>query len=232
MAFNRVVDRRFDALNPRTAERHLPSGKVSLPTAWFMIILGIIIFLIASACINRLALALSPIALIVILGYSFTKRFTSLSHFVLGLALSLAPLGAWVAVRGELFSLVPWCLALAVLCWVAGFDMIYAMQDHQFDAKTGLHSMVVAIGPQRCLQLVRTLHLLMFVLLIIVGLISELKWPYFVGLSVVLASLTWEQWLMRHGEQRNLQKAFLQANGIASFGYLAAVILQTLYTHS
>ncbi|MBI4026067.1 MAG: UbiA family prenyltransferase [Verrucomicrobia bacterium] len=225
MAFNRVVDARLDAANPRTAGRHLPAGKISRATAWAIVTAGALLFILISAAINTLAAMLSPLALAVVFGYSFTKRFTRYSHFVLGAALGLAPLGAWVAMRAELGDVAPWLLALAVTCWVAGFDMIYALQDVEFDRAHGLHSMPAAVGATRSLWLVRALHLIMLAILLVIGLILRLGWPYFAGLTLVLASLTWEQWLLRQPDSRKLQLAFLQANGLASFGYLAAVLL-------
>jgi 4-hydroxybenzoate polyprenyltransferase len=225
MAFNRIVDSKFDSQNPRTSQRHLPSGKMSKSTAWAIVFLGISLFIFISWKINNLAYLLSPIALTVILGYSFTKRFTHLSHFVLGIALGLAPLGAWVAVRNDLSSLIPWLLALAVMCWVSGFDMIYALQDQDFDRRHGLHSMIVALGEANVLRLVPLLHTIMLCLLVWIGISIHLKMIYFLGLLVVLGSLVWEQWLIRHLNESNLQKAFFQANAIASFGFLGATIL-------
>ncbi len=225
MAFNRVVDAKYDAANPRTTERHLPSGRMSMFTAWLIVATGAILFMAISVWINHLAGILSPVALLVIFGYSFTKRFTRFSHFFLGAALGLAPLGAWVAVQNSLANFAPWLLALAVICWAAGFDMIYALQDEEFDRTHRLYSMVVNLGPQRTLVLVLVFHLIMFIILIVLGFILELHWSYFAGLLVVFASLCWEHWLMRQLKQGNLEKAFLQANALASFGYLGAMIL-------
>ena len=225
MGFNRIADMRFDAANPRTAERHLPSGKMSMPVAWGIVLVSSIAFVFISAAINPLALRLSPVALAVVLGYSLTKRFTRFSHFFLGAALGLAPLGAWVAARGEVADPAPWLLALAVMFWVAGFDMIYALQDAEFDRAHGLHSMIVSLGASRSLQLVRLLHGAMLLILVAVGFLLQMRWPYFAGLVIVLASLVWEQVLIRKLNQGNLQLAFLQANAAASFGYLAAVLL-------
>ena len=227
MAFNRIVDTHYDALNPRTADRHLPSGKMSIFTAWGIVVVGAFIFILISIMINKLAGMLSPVALVIILGYSFTKRFTSLSHFFLGAALGLAPLGAWVSARGTLNDLVPWLLALAVIFWVAGFDIIYALQDLEFDKVHNLHSMVVALGPKRSMILVRLLHAAMFLILVAIGFLLHLNPIYFGGLVIVLLSLIWEQWLMRRLDQKNIQTAFLQANALASFGYLGAVVLST-----
>lgn len=225
MAFNRIVDRKIDAKNPRTATRHIPAGSISLLTAWVIVIISTAAFIIISFSINSLAGYLSPVALLVIFGYSFTKRFTDFSHFVLGAALGLAPIGAWVAVQMNLESYTPWLLGLAVVLWVAGFDIIYAIQDVEFDRSNGLHSMVVKLGKERALHLVGFLHSGMFVMLIFIGLLMHLTWLYFCGLALVLLSLIWEQWLIRRLNQGNLQLAFLQANAGASFGYLAAVVM-------
>jgi 4-hydroxybenzoate polyprenyltransferase len=225
MAFNRVVDRDIDALNPRTANRHLPHGSISLGTARMLLLLGAVLFVAISFLINPLAGWLSPIALVVILGYSYTKRFTSFSHFVLGAALGLAPWGAWVAIRSEVLHPVPLMLAGAVVCWVAGFDIIYALQDEAFDRKQGLHSMVVKLGAKRALLLVRALHFVMLWLLVEIGIWMKLPLAYYLGLIVVLISLAWEHWLMRQPNHSRIQLAFLQANAMASFGYLAAAIM-------
>ncbi len=228
MAFNRIVDIKIDAANPRTAERHLPSGRMSISTAYGMVVVGAAMFISISVAINQLAGFLSPIALFIVLGYSFTKRFTRFSHFFLGVALGLAPLGAWLAVCGDLGDGAPWLLAIAVICWVAGFDMIYALQDLDFDKAHGLYSMVVTLGPKKMLCLVRLLHFFMFLLLTEVGFILNLTILYFIGLGIVLTGLLWEHWLMRTENPAEISKAFLQANAIVSFGYLAAVILGTV----
>ena len=228
MAFNRLADASYDTSNPRTAERHLPRKIISKATALGIVATSSIIFVVVAFAINRLAGMLSPVALGVVLGYSFTKRFTALSHFFLGAALGLAPIGAWVAARASLADGVPWLLGLAVMCWVAGFDMIYALQDEKFDREHGLHSMVVALGVERSLRLVRCLHVAMFLMLIGVGLLSKLHWPYFAGLVVVLGSLVWEDQLIRRLNENNLQRAFLNANALAGFGYLGATALGVL----
>jgi 4-hydroxybenzoate polyprenyltransferase len=229
MAFNRLVDQKFDAANPRTAERHLVSGKISKSTASIIVGIGAVVFVLLAISINRLAGLLSPIVIVVILGYSFTKRFTSFSHFFLGAALGLAPIGAWVAVRADLGDWVPWLIGLAVMLWVAGFDLIYAMQDVEFDRSAGLHSMVVLLGEKSCLQWVGILHALMLLILVGVGLLLKMHWPYFLGMSLVVISLIWEQWLMRKSDGPNTQLAFLQANALASFGYLGAVVLGVMW---
>lgn len=229
MAFNRIVDAKYDALNPRTSARHIPAGKISVATAWGIVVVGIFLFIGISFAINTMAFRLSPIALVIVLSYSFMKRFTRFSHFVLGAALSLAPLGAWVAIQGNLSNTIPWLISLAVVCWVAGFDMIYALQDADFDRKQGLHSMVVALGEKRTLTLVPVLHLMMVICLIAMGIKADLGILYYGGLAFVVGSLVWEQWLVLHLDDSNLQKAFFQANAIASFGFLGGVILAILF---
>lgn len=228
MAFNRIVDRRWDALNPRTVERHLPARKVSLPTAWMVVIISILLFIAIAWKINALAFQLSPVALLAVLGYSFTKRFTSFSHFFLGAALGIAPLGAWVAARGELASPIPWLMGLAVLCWVAGFDIIYALQDEAFDRSQQLHSMVVRWGTRRALGLVRVLHGAMWMLLVAIGILAHSNRIYFAGVAAILLALIWEQWLMREAGTERLQKAFFEANAIVSFSYFATVVLSVM----
>lgn len=225
MAFNRIVDIRYDSQNPRTANRHLPSGQISISTAWLIVMLGGLLFILISVCINKLTAWLLPVALAVVLGYSFTKRFTSWSHFFLGASLSLAPLGAWAAVRGNLYSIEPWMLAFAVICWVAGFDMIYAFQDMDFDRNHGLYSMAATLGPKRTRQWVQFLHGIMFFILIELGLLLNFKYPYFLGLGIVLMGLIWEHWLMQQPEEKALQFAFLEANAVVSFGYLISALL-------
>ncbi|MGZ8921117.1 MAG: 4-hydroxybenzoate octaprenyltransferase, partial [Limisphaerales bacterium] len=164
MAFNRIVDRKFDAENPRTAGRHLPTGRISLPSAWALCILSAAAFVGISYSINFACFVLSPVALVVVCFYSLTKRFTDFTHVYLGVALALAPIGAWLAVRGTL-HIAPVVLALAVVCWLVGFDVIYALQDYEFDKSRGLHSLVVRWGPKNALQFSFLLHLLMWGLL-------------------------------------------------------------------
>lgn len=225
MGFNRIVDRKIDALNPRTSIRHLPSGRISLASAWVLVWLSAAGFVACAAFINQLTLMLAPVALIVVLGYSYTKRFTSFSHFVLGLALGLSPVGAWVAVTGEIGGAI-WLLCLAVLLWVAGFDIIYATQDIEFDEQQGLRSMVVRIGIGNSLLLARVLHAAMFVALLVFGLISKLHLPYWFGLVIIFTSLLWEHWIARNRDLQQINKAFFQANAVVSFVLLAAVAVE------
>jgi 4-hydroxybenzoate polyprenyltransferase len=225
MAFNRVADADLDARNPRTAGRHLPAGLVSRSTAWGIVVVSLAAFAGVCALINGLAFALSPVAMAAVLGYSLTKRFTRWSHFALGLALGIAPVGAWVAARGVLFEAAPWLIALAVMFWVAGFDVVYATQDAEFDRSAGLHSLAVSLGTERALRLVPWLHGGMLAALVAVGPVLGLGWAYHAGLLVVVASILWEMRLIARREDREMQASFLRANALASFGYLGAAVL-------
>src|SRR5688572_861120 len=177
MAFNRIADRNYDALNPRTSTRALPAGLLSVGFVWAFTAVSAILFFVAAAMLNRLTLILAPVALASVLLYSFTKRWTLLSHLLLGWCLSIAPTGAWIAVRGTLDSPVPILLSLVVLLWTAGFDVLYACQDYDFDVKTGLHSIPRHFGIERALLIARLLHVGAFAALI------GLYW--FTGLGIV-----------------------------------------------
>lgn len=224
MGFNRIADRKLDALNPRTNMRHLPAGRISIASAWVFVCLSATAFVLCATAINKLTLLLSPIALIVVLGYSFTKRFTSLSHFVLGLALGLSPVGAWIAVTGQ-FEPTICLLGSAVLLWVAGFDIIYATQDFEFDRQHGLRSMVVRLGIEKSLWLARILHAAMCIALVVFGLLSNLGMPYWAGLVIIFTSLVVEHWMARKRDLAWINKAFFQANAVVSFVMLAAVTI-------
>ena len=186
MAFNRIVDREFDRVNPRTAQRHLPAGIISLAQAWGLCISSGVGLVVASYFINRPCFYLSPLALLVVCFYSLTKRFTDFTHLYLGVALSLAPLGAWLAVRGTL-GVLPMILALAVVAWLIGFDVIYALQDYDFDQRQGLHSLVVRWGVENALKFAFLSHIAMWTLLGLLGLLSGFRVAYFIGLVIILA---------------------------------------------
>ena len=224
MSFNRIVDREFDAKNPRTAERHLPTGQISLRSAWTLCILSALGFVAVCWQINFACLVLSPVALAVVCFYSLTKRFTDFTHIYLGAALALAPIGAWLAVRGSI-HLAPIVLALAVVCWLVGFDIIYALQDYEFDRKHGLHSLVVRWGPKNALQFSFLVHVVMWGLLAIFGLFSRFWIPYFVGLLLILVSLLFEHWLARKRSLKWINVAFFRLNALISIVFMVSVII-------
>src|SRR5689334_16488294 len=181
MAFNRIADRNFDARNPRTANRAIPAGLLSVGFVWAFTIVAAAVFLVAAAMLNRLTLILSPIALASVLLYSLTKRWTQLSHIVLGWCLSIAPTGAWIAVRGEIGSPIPLLLSLVVLLWTAGFDVLYACQDYEFDRNEGLHSIPASVGIAKALWISRGLHVAAFVTLVGLYLSTQLGFVALIG---------------------------------------------------
>lgn len=225
MACNRLVDRRIDAANPRTADRHLPTREISPQGALIFVVLAAAVFVAAAWRLNPLCLALSPVALLVVLGYSWLKRMTPLSHLVLGLGLAIAPVGAWLAVTGS-FAFFPLVLCAAVLFWVAGFDTIYGCQDVDFDRGVGLHSLAVRYGVGGALRLSRFFHLLAVALLAGACLQTDrLGMPSLVGVGVVAGLLVWEQLLVRDGDLRHIDRAFFEINSWIGMVMLAAVLL-------
>jgi 4-hydroxybenzoate polyprenyltransferase len=227
MGFNRLVDRQIDAANPRTQNRELPRAMVSPQAVTFFVVLSSALFILAAYRLNPLCLYLSPLVLAVLLFYSLTKRFTWASHLVLGLSLGGAPLGAWIAVSGT-FDLVPVLLGAAVLTWVAGFDIIYACQDYDFDVETELHSIPVRFGVQRALHLARVLHVLAVGLWAVVGAMMGLNAIYFVGVVVVAALLVYEHRLVGGGDMAKVGMAFQTVNSIISVLYLAFIVADLL----
>ncbi len=215
MTFNRIADRRFDAANPRTAGRALPTGKISLGFAVGFAVVSAGLFVLAAAMLNPLCFALSPVALLVALGYSFTKRFTPLSHFVLGLSLAMAPMGGWLAVTGT-FGMPPLLLSFAVLAWTAGFDILYACQDRDFDRRAGLHSIPARWGVRASLRASSLLHSL--TVLALVGLIplADLGWIYLAGMGLIAAFLFYEHSLVSPANLGRLNVAFFQVNAWVS----------------
>ena len=229
MSFNRWADRDFDAQNPRTADRALPAGQISSGFVVVFTVVSCAILVLAAWQLNPLALALSPLALLILLGYSFTKRFTSLSHLALGLALAGAPLGAWIAVRGDITP-TPIVLASAVLCWVAGFDVLYALQDVDFDRQVGLHSIPVRFGETGALAISAALHIAMIVLLAFLpGTYPPgLGYAYWAGVVGCVALLTYQHWIVRPGDLSRLNAAFFQANGFLSVWLFTTTCLDLL----
>lgn len=221
MVFNRLADWEIDQRNPRTAARHTLLPK---PAAIVLLALSTAGFVLTAKFINPLCFWLSPVAITLIFLYSLTKRFTHFSHFFLGLALSVAPVGAWLAVRGH-FDLAPLVLALAVLLWVAGFDIIYATQDHEFDRAEGLHSLVVKMGVARSLTVAGVLHWLMLAALVAFGWLATLGRIYFGSLVLVAAALVFEQRSARSLDVRDVNRAFFQSNAFVSVIFVAAVFL-------
>jgi 4-hydroxybenzoate polyprenyltransferase len=224
MGFNRLADQAIDARNPRTAARELPRGLVSRREVWLFVGLSAAALVLAAAMLNPLCLALSPVALIVVLGYSYTKRFTSLSHFVLGLGLGIAPVGAWLAVRGR-FDAAPVVLASAVLAWVAGFDTIYACQDVEFDRSEGLSSLPARLGTGRALVIARVLHATAVALLFALYALVPLHPVYLVGVAGVAALLVYEHSLVSAHDLSRVDAAFFTVNGWISVGYFAFTVL-------
>ncbi len=227
MAFNRIVDRRFDALNPRTARRALPAGQLAVPQVAAFTALAAALLVWAAAMLNPLALALSPVALALALGYSYTKRFTAFSHFFLGLALAVAPVGAWVAVTGRIDPPALW-LGGAVVCWLFGFDILYALQDTEFDRANGLHSMPARLGNKGALLVSRLAHLVMIGLLVMTGVSAGLGVVYFGAVVLVAGLIAWEQSLVKHDDLSRLDMAFFTLNGYISAGLFLLTLMDVL----
>jgi 4-hydroxybenzoate polyprenyltransferase len=227
MGFNRLADHDLDARNPRTANRELPGRRLSRSAVWTFTLLLAALFVTASFQLGPLCGWLSPVALAVVFGYSLTKRFTWASHLVLGLALAIAPVGGWLAIRGS-FSPVAWLLAGAVLLWVAGFDVIYACQDLDFDRDAGLHSIPVRFGPRRALGLSRFFHAGALAALAAVGLLADLHPVYWAGWLVICGLVVWEQKLVRVNDLSRVGVAFFNMNGVISVVYFVSVLLAVL----
>ena len=224
MLFNRFVDWSLDQRNPRTASRHLLLSK---PAIGALLVLSSALFVAAAAAINRLTFVLSPVALAIVFFYSLTKRFTAATHFFLGLALAISPIGAWIAQRGDL-DLAPIVLAIGVICWVAGFDLIYATQDFQFDRREGIRSLVVAMGIARTLRVAQLLHVLMLTMLIGFGFAANLGPIYFLAMPVVAAALVYEHRSARSLDVAGINRAFFQSNAFVSALFLVVVCLDRL----
>jgi 4-hydroxybenzoate polyprenyltransferase len=221
MAFNRIADRSFDARNPRTASRALPAGLLSVGFVWAFTVAAAGLFVLAAAMLNRLTLILAPVALACVLLYSFTKRWTQFSHLVLGACLSIAPTGAWIAVRGEIGSPVPLLLSLVVLLWTAGFDVLYACQDYDFDRSEGLRSIPARVGIARALWIARALHAAAFLSLVWLFMITQLGPVALVGVIATAALLVYQHRLVRADDLSRLNAAFFTTNAFVSVILLA-----------
>jgi 4-hydroxybenzoate polyprenyltransferase len=216
MTFNRIIDRRFDAENPRTANRELPSGKLSVSFAWTFFIVSVALFEIAAYSLNWLAFALSPVALLSILGYSYAKRFTSFAHLILGWSLAISPTAAWIAVKGEINSEVPLLLSLLVMMWTAGFDVLYACQDFEFDRKNGLRSIPARFGIRNSLWIARLFHVQAFIVLLLLYLVTKLGWLALVGVFAVGALMIYQHTLVKPNDLSRMNAAFFTTNAFVS----------------
>ena len=224
MAFNRYIDRGIDTANPRTAKvREIPNGSIKANSALLFVVINSLLFIATTNLINPLCLALSPIALLVILGYSYTKRFTALCHLVLGLGLSLAPAGAFIAVTETIVPAVVF-LSLSVIGWVSGFDIIYSLQDDRFDASEGLLSIPSTLGRKKALFTSRVLHIFTVLLVITAGLFFEFHFIYFIGASLFVGLLIYQQTVVKENDLSNVNLAFMTANGIASIVFFIFAI--------
>jgi len=215
MAFNRYADRDIDELNPRTKVREIPAGIIKPNNALSFVLINCLLFVASTYFINQLCFYLSPVALLVVLGYSITKRFTWLCHLVLGVGLSLAPIGAYIAVTNE-FHMIPICISAAVLFWVSGFDIIYALQDEEFDKGQKLNSIPVKMGRVGALQFSRVLHILSASSLFMAGFLMQAEWLYWIGYVVFISLLIYQHTLVKPNDLTKVNLAFFTTNGIAS----------------
>jgi len=228
MAFNRYIDRNIDKANPRTSEiREIPNGSISANSALLFVIINSFLFISTTYLINTICFYLSPIALLVVLGYSYTKRFTSLCHLVLGLGLSLSPIGAYLAVTGR-FDIIPVLFSLVVLFWVSGFDIIYSLQDEEFDREQKLHSIPVLLGKKNALTLSKTLHFLAILILSQIPNYGDFGLYYWIGFWIFSALLVYQYTLVKENDLSKVNLAFFTTNGIASIIFGIFVILDLL----
>ncbi len=227
MSFNRLVDRKIDAKNPRTADRALPKGELSSAFVAIAVVVSVAGFVACAAWINPLAFKLSPIVVVIALGYSLSKRVTAMCHVILGAALGLAPLGAWVAVRGTL-SWEPWLLGLAVMLWTAGFDILYACMDTDFDRESGLYSIPARFGVPKALRIAMVLHATMGITLITLGVLANLGVVFLTAVGVVIALLAYEHRLVRPDDLSRVNRAFFTMNGIISVVLMVAMIVTAI----
>lgn len=224
MGFNRLADRDLDSANPRTAEREMPSGLVKSDQAWGLVMFSSGIYFLAAWGLNDVCLLFSPLVLGLLLGYSYTKRFTTLCHIFLGLCLGLAPIAGWLAVTPQ-WSWIPAVLALGVIFWVAGFDMIYACQDVDFDRSSGLYSLPARLGTHAGLRLAAVSHALAFSFFLLTGVLASMSWPFYIFILVTAGLLFWEHRLVRPDDLTRLDLAFFKVNSMVSISLIAAISL-------
>jgi len=228
MGFNRVADRKYDALNPRTMNREIPSGKIGAGAATGFVIVNALLFILSTAFINRLTLFLSPVALIIVLGYSLTKRFTALCHFILGLGLSLAPIGAYISITGS-FNILPVIYSIIVLTWVSGFDIIYSLQDDEFDKSNQLHSLPSSGGRKKALYISIFVHLITILLVITAGYLGNGGLLFWTGAAIFTFLLIYQHIIVKHDDLSKVTLAFGTTNGIASILFAVFVILDLAF---
>ena len=216
MTFNRIIDRRYDAENPRTANRELPSGKLSVNFAWAFFLASVALFLLAAYSLNWLTFVLSPVAMASVLGYSYAKRFTSLAHLILGWSLAISPTAAWIAVRGTLDSEIPLLLSLLVMMWTAGFDVLYACQDFEYDKKAGLRSIPARFGIKKSLYIARLFHLQAFIVLVLLYLFTDLGWLALAGVVSVGGLMIYQHTLVKANDLSRMNAAFFTTNAFVS----------------
>ncbi len=229
MAFNRWLDANFDSKNPRTAIREIPAGVIKANNALVFVIINCVLFIVCTFFINKICFYLSPVALFVVLFYSYTKRFTALCHLVLGVGLSLAPIGAYLAVTGQ-FALLPVLFSFAVLFWVSGFDIIYALQDEEFDRANQLHSIPAALGKAKALMVSNMLHLLSATCVISAGVYGHFGLWYWLGVILFCGLLIYQHTLVKPDDLKKVNMAFFTTNGIASVVFAIFVILDLFLT--
>ena len=227
MAFNRYTDRHFDALNERTAQREIPAGKIHARHAFLFTVISSLLFVATTWLLNPLCFGLSFVALFIILIYSYTKQFTALCHIVLGLGLSIAPIGAYLAVTAS-FHWLPIIYAGVVLAWVSGFDIVYALQDEEFDKGHQLHSIPARLGKPTAIRIAQVLHLLAAVLVVVIGRLDNRGWLFWTGAVVFISMLVWQHRLVKPNDLRKINLAFMTTNGIASVVFCILVILDLL----
>jgi 4-hydroxybenzoate polyprenyltransferase len=230
MGFNRIVDRRFDRANPRTADRAIPAGAVKLREAWIMVIAAAMLFFFACYNLNTLTLSLAPLALSLTWFYSLTKRFTSFCHIILGLALSFSPLGGWVAVSGTLTGF-PYALSLGVLFWVAGFDTIYACLDADFDMKAKLYSLPAKLGRKNAFRLAGLFHVTAFLLFVATGIQAQLNIMYYLGVALAAIALTYQHIIVSPTDLSRIHASFFSMNGFVSMAIFIATWISLVYDH-
>ena len=236
MAFNRIVDRKFDAENPRTNMRHLPAGEISIASAWALCLLSGVGLIASAYFLNSICFYLSPVALFFVCFYSLTKRFTDFTHVFLGIALALAPVGAWLAVKGEFAFwpmresfVLPMLLAVAVVFWLVGFDLIYAIQDYEFDRTHKLHSLVVRWGINNALAAAFFSHMVMVMVLMVFGLLGGFRIAYIIGVVLITFCLIIEHWLARRRSLNWVQNAFFRLNALISLVFLTVTAAEVVF---